>query len=710
MRSLLPFCLLGVACATATPAPTPVAAAPVAPAPVEAAKPPVEDPFLWLEDVSGEQAMQWVKARNERTFKELGTTEQVALKERLLTIYNSADKIPYVRKQGQWLYNMWLDPQHKRGLLRRTTLAEYKKDKPAWETVLDVDALAEAEHESWFLHGRTCLAPKYERCLLTLSRGGADAAVVREFDMVKKQFVTDGFTLPEAKSTVSWKDENTLFVSTDFGPGSLTESGYPRLVKLWKRGTPLASAEPVFEATVSDIGVGAAREWNQGQVVDVVYRELTTFTNETSFLDQGKLVKVNKPDDAEAFAYRDFLLLRLRTDWRVGDKTWLAGSLLVTNRQKYLKGQGELEALFVPTAQRSLSDVVMTKNALVLGELQDVTSKFEVARFEKGKWAKTELAVPVGHYSISEYDGDTDDQYWFSGEDFTHPSRLELGDLKSPKRQLLKSAPAFFDAAGLEVKQFFATSKDGTKVPYFQVSKANLALDGSSPVLLNGYGGFEIPELPFYSGSVGAAWLERGGVFALANIRGGGEYGPQWHQAAIKSHRQVAYDDFISIAEDLIARKVTSAKHLGIQGGSNGGLLMGVMVTERPDLWGAVVCSAPLLDMKRYHKLLAGASWVGEYGNPDLPEEWEWISKYSPYQNVKKDAKYPRVLFTTSTRDDRVHPGHARKMAARMLDQGHDVLFYENIEGGHAGAADNQQRANLVALEYEFLWRELSKK
>jgi prolyl oligopeptidase len=667
-----------------------------------------EDPYLWLEEVTGDKALAWAKEKSDRALAVLGSPEQQALRERLLSIYNSQDKVPYAWKRGEHLYNFWQDAQHKRGLWRRTTLQEYKKKEPRWEVLVDLDALAEAEHENWVFGGVVWLEPKYTRALLKLSRGGGDAVVVREYDVVAKAFVADGFQLPEAKSFVAWRDLDSVYVGTDFGPGSLTSSGYPRIAKLWKRGTPLSAATQLFEGQNGDVGVGAARDVHQGRSVDVVSRNMTFFTNEVYILDGDKPQLLSKPEDAEVSFFQDFVLFQLRSDWTEAGTTWPKGSLLAAPLAAYRAGKPELQAVYTPAPNRSLTDFSGTKNALLLNVLEDVHSKVQVARFQKGKWATEDLPdIGLGTVSTAAYDSEQSDQFWFMSSSFISPDLVELGELGKRPRQLLRSGPQFFSSDGLEVTQHFATSKDGTRVPYYQVSKHGVALDGTNPTLLNAYGGFEISLTPAYNPTVGAAWLERGGVFVQANIRGGGEYGPAWHEAALKTHRQRSFDDMIAVAEDLIARRVTAPKHLGIMGGSNGGLLMGAMFTQRPELWGAVVCSVPLLDMKRYHLLLAGASWMGEYGDPDKPEEWAALAQYSPYQHVRAGVKYPRILFTTSTRDDRVHPGHARKMVARMSEQSHDVLYYENMEGGHAGAANNEQRALKSSLEYAYLAAQL---
>jgi prolyl oligopeptidase len=457
------------------------------------------------------------------------------------------------------------------------------------------------------------------------------------------------------------------------------------------------------------MSIGAGVVHDHGRIYEFASKAVTFFTNE-EFLRQGdEWTRIDKPADALVSTFEDQLLLRLRSDWKVNGTSYPAGSLLAADLKAYLQGERHFETLFLPTARKSLAGTSPTKNYLVVNELDNVKNRLDALQLKNGQWTRTALDTPAfGSVSLSGIDADESDDYFMTVTDFLTPSSLYLGSLPSARREKLKSLPAFFKADGLGITQHEAVSKDGTKVPYFQISRTNLVLNGANATLLYGYGGFEIPMLPAYSAGVGSAWLERGGVYILANIRGGGEFGPTWHEAARKQNRQRAYDDFIAVAEDLAARKVTSAKHLGIQGGSNGGLLMGVMLTERPDLFKAVVCQVPLLDMRRFNKLLAGASWMDEYGNPDKPEEWSYISKYSPYQNVRASTQYPRVLFTTSTRDDRVHPGHARKMVARMKEQEHDVLYYENIEGGHGGAANNKQAAYMSTLAYTFLLKELA--
>jgi prolyl oligopeptidase len=673
------------------------------------------DPYLWLEVVQGEKQLEWVRARNEEAVSSLATGDGFkALEQRLLDILDSKEKIPFVARIGDRYYNFWRDASHPRGIWRRTTLDEYRKAEPAWETVLDVDALGKAEGENWVWHGATVLEPEDQKCLVSLSRGGADADVVREFDLVTKAFVPGGFTLPEAKSRVAWRDHDSLFVATDFGPGSLTTSGYPRTVREWTRGTDLADAKLVYEGTPDDMSVAAWSDRTPGFERDFVSRQVTFWTSELFLRRDGKLIKIEKPDDANAGFHREWLFVELRSGWSVGEKTYVAGSLLAITFEKFLQGDRSFQILFEPGPRTSLVSYAPTRNHILLTTLDNVRSRLSVLTWQDGAWHRAALpgVPPVATANVGAIDDIESDDYFLTTATPLEPTRLSMGTAaigggKEPEP--LKKSPTFFDAMGLTVSQHEAVSKDGTRVPYFQIGPENLPQDGSTPTLLYGYGGFEIPLVPGYAPAAGAAWLEKGRVFCIANIRGGGEFGPAWHQAALKANRHRAYEDFIAVAEDLIARKVTSPKRLGVKGGSNGGLLVGNMYALRPDLFGAVVCQVPLLDMRRYNKLLAGASWMGEFGNPDLPEEWAFIETFSPYHTVRADRAYPPLLLTTSTRDDRVHPGHARKMAARLLEYGKTVLSYENIEGGHGGAADNRQQAFMDALSWTFLEQQLTR-
>jgi prolyl oligopeptidase len=678
------------------------AGAPAAPTP--------DDPHAWLEDVGGARPLEWVRAQSAIASAELEAEPGFkALNQRLLDIYDSKDKIPWVaERHGAW-YNFWQDAAHVRGLWRRTTPASYRRRNPAWEEVLDLDALAAAEKENWIWKGATCLAPRHERCLLQLSRGGGDAVVVREFDLPSRRFVEGGFALAEAKSEVAWRDADTIYVATDFGPGTMTDSGYPRIVKVWRRGTPLAQAASVFEGAQADVGSApAVYPQPDGRLHETVQRALTFYTSETLLRRGEAFVKLEVPLDAQVNFFHDRLLVQLRSDWEAGGARHAAGALLAIALDRFLAGERRFDTLYAPGPRKSLVAFEPTRSRLIVNELENVATRLYALRPGARGWERRALEAPkLGRLAATGVDPLTSDEYFLTVTDFVTPTSLLHGTLGRNDRRLLKQQPAFFRSAGLHVMQHEAVSKDGTRIPYFQVSRKGLQPDGAAPTLLYGYGGFELPALPGYSGGRGAGWLERGGVYVVANIRGGGEFGPQWHQAALKANRQRAYDDFIAVAEDLIARGVTSPRHLGIQGGSNGGLLVGVMLTQRPDLFGAVVCQVPLLDMRRYSHLLAGASWMAEYGDPDKPEEWSYIARYSPYHNVFPGRRYPRVLLTTSTYDDRVHPAHARKMTAKLKEQGHDVLYYENTEGGHSGAANNKQQAYMDALAYTFLWKQL---
>ena len=669
------------------------------------------DPYAWLEDVEGQKPLDWVKGVNAKAEAEIASTPAFKqLEADIRAILDSDAKIPGVQKIGDFYYNFWKDKQHERGLWRRTTLAEYRKAQPQWETVLDLDALNKAEGKNWVWHGADCRKPDYTRCLIALSRGGADADETREFDLANKKFLADGFYRPEAKGALGWKDADTVYVYTDFGAGSMTSSGYPRIVKEWKRGTPLDSAKVVYEGKPDDMYIAAYHDDTPGFQRDFVSRTLA-FYNDELYLRRadGTLAKIDAPNSANKGVFREWLTLELREPWTVGGKTYAAGSLLAAKFDDFMAGKRTFDVLFEPTATTSLAGMSVTRNHVVLNVLDDVKNRLSVLTPSASGWKRGEFvgAPSFGTVSVSAVDSDDSDAVWMTVTDYLTPTTLSLVEL-GQKPEQLKSMPAFFDAAGKKIEQHFATSKDGTKIPYFLVRPEGLKYDGSTPTLLYGYGGFEISMTPGYSGGVGKGWLEKGGVYAVANIRGGGEYGPRWHQAALKANRHKAYEDFAAVAQDLIARKITSPKHLGIQGGSNGGLLTGNMLTQYPELFGAVVVQVPLLDMKRYSHLLAGASWMAEYGNPDT-SDWEFIKTFSPYHLFDAKKDYPPTLFMTSTRDDRVHPGHARKMAAMMLDAGKDVRYYENIEGGHGGAANNAQAAHMSALAYTFLWQQLSK-
>ncbi len=676
------------------------------------------DPYLWLEEVEGVRALDWVRAENKRTTDELASNDSFKrLEASIRTILDSDARIPGVEKIGSHYYNFWRDKQNPRGLWRRTTLDEYRKAAPQWETVLDIDALNVTEGKAWVWGGAACLSPEYKRCLVALSPGGSDASVTREFDLTTKAWVQGGFEGPLAKGGLAWIDQDAVYAYTDFGPGSQTSSGYPRLAKRWKRGTPLSTATAVYEGRADDLYISAYRDLTPGHQRDFVLRDIAFYKNELFWLSPGgALQKIEAPDSANKSVHREWLLLTLRDPWEVGGTVHAAGTLLAARFDAYMKGERKLDVLYQPTPTTSLSSMVGTKQHLVLNVLDDVKSRVRVLTPTAQGWKSTSIpGLPaLGQIGVSAVDPMQSDAVWLTVTDFLTPTELMLGNVGETTGagalpQVLKRSPVFFNAAGHQVEQRFAHSKDGTRVPYFLVMPKGKPMDGNTPTLLYGYGGFEVSELPRYSAGAGKGWIERGGAYAVANIRGGGEYGPRWHQAALKEKRHRAYEDFAAVAQDLVARKITSPKRLAVRGGSNGGLLTGNMLTQYPTLVGAVSIEVPLLDMRRYNKLLAGASWMAEYGDPDKPEEWDFIKTFSPYHLFDAARTYPPTLLLTSTKDDRVHPGHARKMAALMRAANKDVRYYENIEGGHGGSANNAQAAFMAALAYHFMWESLTR-
>ena len=667
-----------------------------------------EDPYLWLEEVDGAKAMEWVLAQNE---KALGTLEKVPefepIEARFLDIYNSRDRIPYVGIRGAYLYNFWQDADHPRGIWRRTTLDEFRKEEPGWEVLIDIDAMSEADGEMWVYKGSTCLPPEYRLCMIALSPGGGDAVIRREYDTVDKTWVEDGFDLPLAKSDVSWRDADSLWVNTDFGEGTLTASGYPRIAKLWTRGTELEDAETIFEIPEDWVGLSAYSSHEPETRYDLIHTTPVFFRGFDYLILGDRKVRLDLPEDVSFQGFfKDQMLFSLRSDWSVGGTTYPQDALLAIDLDDFLEGGRKFEMLFEPSERVSLRGVASTRDSLLISTLDNVGGRLYRLRLGEQGWDRHEIPLPgKGTVGISSTTN-LADRWFFSYTDFLNPTGLYLVEGDEPP-VLVKTTPKWFDADGMKTAQYEATSKDGTKIPYFVVTPKDFVADGSAPATMYGYGGFENPELPRYSGTIGSAWLERGGVWVLANIRGGGEFGPKWHEAALKENRHKVYEDFIAVAEDVIARKITSPEHLGIMGGSQGGLLVGATFLMRPDLFGAVVSQVPLMDMQRFNKLLAGASWMGEYGNPDIPEEWAYIQTWSPYHMTTADGEYPEVFIWTTTRDDRVHPGHARKMAAKMIDQGHEVIYYERIEGGHGSGSTNEQRAHNSALEWAYLWMKL---
>jgi prolyl oligopeptidase len=667
------------------------------------------DPYLWLENVDGKEALDWVNQQNTKTLDVL--TKQAEYQptfNKALEIYNSSDRIANPGITLDFVYNFWQDKEHVRGIWRRTPKYLYLDGKPEWEILLDMDQMSTIDGVKWVFKGASGLYPAYSRFLVNLSKGGGDATVTREFDVDTKSFVPNGFFIPESKGSAGWIDINTLIVSSNFGEGTMTTSGYPRQVKLWKRGTPLTEAKLIFEGTVSDMSCSGYNMRDGNTNYTIVEHELSFYKHITYIWQHNQLTKLDLPDDAGINELlNNQLIVSLKSDWNANGTIYKEGAVISLNFTSLILGQKEIQLIVQPDDFSSVSSISATKNKLLINMLTNVKNELYIYSLDNGRWSKIKVAAPdFGTISMGSTD-EFSDQYFFYYQNFLTPSSLYFADAKDNSLKVVKSLPAFYDASKYKVTQYKAPAPDGTMIPYFVVSSKSIEFNGKNPTLLYAYGGFEVSSLPTYSGTIGNAWLEKGGVYVLANIRGGGEFGPKWHKAGLKEKRQVVFEDLYAVTMDLFKNKITSANNLGVMGGSNGGLLVGVAFTQHPELYKAVICAVPLLDMQRYNKLLAGASWMDEYGNPDIPAEWEYIKKYSPYQNLKKGAKYPEVFFTTSTRDDRVHPGHARKMVARMNEMGYKVYYFENTEGGHAGSSTNEQRAKTTALQYSYLWMKL---
>ncbi|MFN7112414.1 MAG: prolyl oligopeptidase family serine peptidase [Brevundimonas sp.] len=673
------------------------------------------DPYVWLEDVEGERAMAWVKDQNARSLGVLqGDPRYEPLHQQALEIVQARDRIPApgFTHDGH-IDNFWQDAEHVRGVWRRTTLESYKTAEPLWETVLDIDALAEAESANWVYKGSTCLAPEERYCLISLSNGGKDAVTLREFDTVTRSFVEGGFVLPESKGGATWLNKDTLLIARDFGVGTLTNSGYPMVVKRMTRGQSLDQADVLFMGEPTDVSVSGytLRDADGVLKATLINRSIDFYSSETyRVTDDGAVVKLALPAKSDITGLvAGKLVVSLKQDWTApSGQAFKSGDLIAWPLDAWLDDQATPAVLVLrPTDRQAVEGVNATRNTLVVALYDNVRGSVRIYRPGETEWTHTTLDLPqnvsVGVGSASE----TDDKVFVSVTGYLNPSSLWLADAATGAVDQVKSMPAKFDAMGMTVDQHEARSADGTMIPYFVVHKADMPMDGSNPTLLYGYGGFESSLLPGYSATVGKLWLERGGVYVIANTRGGGEFGPRWHEAALQQNRQRAHEDFQAVALDLIARNITSQPKLGVMGGSQGGLFMGAMLTQRPDLINAAVIQVPLFDMLRFHKLLAGASWIGEYGNPDVPEQRAWIQAYSPYQNLRAGQPYPEVFIHTSTKDDRVHPGHARKAAARLEELGYSVLFYENTDGGHAAGANLRETARRLALEYTYLSRRL---
>ena len=670
------------------------------------------DPYIWLEDVSSARSMAWVKVENERTAEVLKADPRFStFSAEALKILQSPDRIAQPDFHEGEIYNAWQDAQHERGILRRTTLADYETAQPHWQTVIDYDALGKADNEKWVSHGLNCQYPGDGLCLVALSAGGEDASTLREFDLKTGSFVKDGFVLPKSKQSADWLDKDTLLVARDWGAGSMTKAGYPFIVKEWKRGTPLEQAKEVFRGTENDDEVAAyVANDAQGHQAAFVQRALNFFQSELSIVMPTGVKRIAVPQKVEMDGLLDGkLIITIEEDW-LGLAQGSVISLdlaAVENDPQHLKPT----VVFAPTAQEFAQGVAITRNHLILTTLENVQGRAYILTLAKkgleDSWTRSKLPIPNNEAIYVNTTNTSDDQFFLTQMGFLTPSTLILGDAATDALKTVKTLPAEFDASNDVVEQLAATSRDGTKVPYFLVHREDLKYSGANPTLLEAYGGFQISYTPYYSGVLGKLWLERGGVYVLANIRGGGEFGPAWHEAGLKTHRQRIYDDFAAVGQDVATRKITSPRRLGIVGGSNGGLLVGVEMTQHPDMWNAVVCEVPLLDMMRFEQIAAGTSWIGEYGSVSIPEQRKFLASISPYNQLRPDITYPEPLIFTTTKDDRVGPQHARKFAARM-EEFHKPFFYEEItEGGHGEGADQKERAETSAMQYVYLARKL---
>ncbi|MEQ1619280.1 MAG: prolyl oligopeptidase family serine peptidase [Terricaulis sp.] len=671
------------------------------------------DPYLWLEEIEGERALAWVREQNAQSLAQLqGDARYASLNADALAIANNRDRLPTGNVREGFYYNFWQDETHVRGIWRRSPLQSYSNGAPIWETLLDIDALALAEDANWVFQGANCLEGS-TRCMISLSNGGKDASTEREYDIATRSFVQGGFVVPEAKSSVAWLDPNTLIVGTDWGPGTMTESGYAYVLKSWTRGTPLASATEIMRGQSTDVGVFAGMlEDVDGSRIAIGYESDTFFESTFWRLDGEAPQRINLPSKSTIQGlYKGHLIATLQQDWAPpgapAAATISSGSLIAISLDTLTGPAPHVETLHSPSARQSIEAVAITRDAILVAGYENVRGRMLRFAFDGRAWVEGQVNLPTTG-SVSFAGSSPTEQIAFAiYEDYLTPDTLYALDERATRARAIRSLPALFDAQNFVAEQFEAVSRDGARVPYFVVHRRDMPLNGENPTLLWAYGGFQVSYTPSYSPYVGKMWLERGGVYVLANIRGGGEFGPAWHQAGLRTNRQVIYDDFYAVEQDLVARRITSPRRLGIMGGSNGGLLMGVMLNQHPEMISAAVVQVPLLDMIRFDQLLAGASWVDEYGSPSNPRERRFLRSISPYQNLRARPDFPTPFVLTSTKDDRVHPGHARKYVARMRELGMPVLYYENIDGGHAAAANLNETARRRALEYTYLAQHL---
>jgi prolyl oligopeptidase len=685
------------------------AQAPQAPAP-----PPSDDPFTWLEEMHGERALAWARAENARTLGDLQSDPRYqANYDRALQIVQARDRIPAVSMRPDGLYNFWQDGEHVQGILRRTTLESYRTDAPQWETVLDIDALARAEGKTWVYQGMECLPPEERYCLVSLSDGGRDANVVREFDLRERRFVEGGFSLPEGKQDVTWEDADTILVGREWGPGTMTQSGYPFVIKRLHRGQSLGEAQEVFRGSADDVSTsGFVLRDSDGRAHGVgAVRGLDFFHRQVTLFRPGGNLVLNLPGRASLAGIIDGrVLVTLDEPWDAAPGLHFATDSIIS----YDLAQWERDPnaarpslVWAPGPRQTLSNVGTTHGKLIVDILDNVRGRAFAMDYADGAWRSAEIALPhnatIGLAAAS----DRTEQAMFSVTDYLTPNSLWFWDGATGALERIKTTPPRFDASHHVVEQLEAVSRDGTHIPYFLIRPVDMRRDGSTPTLLYGYGGFQVSQVPAYSGTMGRLWLEQGNAYVVANLRGGGEFGPDWHQSAQLAHKQRTWDDYQAVAADLIRRRITSPRRLGAVGGSQGGLLVGTAITQRPDLFHAAIIQVPLFDMLRYHLIGAGASWIGEYGDPRIPEQRAWIAAYSPYQHLTPGRTYPMPFIETSTADDRVHPAHGRKAAARLAQIGAPYYYYENMEGGHAAAANLQETARRLALEYTYATRRL---
>lgn len=661
-----------------------------------------EDPYIWLEEIESEKSLNWVKAQNAASEKVLTSNALFDdLRKKLLKTFNDKDKIAYPNVAGDLVYNLWQDEKNERGLWRSMAKEDYLKNKTDWKTVIDIDELSKKEGKKWVYGGSNFLKPDNEVCLVSLSDGGKDENEIREFNLKTGEFVKEGFFFPESKGGVAWIDQNKVLVARNFGEGTLTTSGYPSQVKLLNRGASIDEAPLIFKTELTHLGAFPFSFMYEGKQHVFIYDAISTFESNMHYLNKGKLQKLIIPKDAElADFHKGEIIVSLQSDLTVNGSIYKKGSLVSMNLKENLNGNQKIKTIFEPDERSSFVSASSSKDFIIVNVLENVQNKLIKFSFNNDQWTSEDVKTPEFGSIYVTGSSNQSNEYFFIYSNFIKPTTLY--HVTESKMEPIKKLKDAFEAQDLVIKQYHALSKDQTKIPYFIVHHKELKFNGKNPTMITAYGGFNVSRQPNYNSTVGLGWLEQGGVYVLANIRGGGEFGPSWHQAAMKEKRQNAYDDFYAVSEDVIAKNITSPEYLGAFGWSNGGLLAGVVFTQRPDLYNAVVVGAPLLDMKRYSKLLAGASWMGEYGDPDIPEDWAYLQKYSPYHNVKKGQKYPEVFFVTSTKDDRVHPGHARKMAAKMNDMGHPYIYHETIEGGHGASSTNDQRAYMWSGIYTY--------